>query len=166
MGLQWVAVRTDGAAMSWEEYAVLRWSLSLHLGWIIAASAVNANTLVDFRKASPETLLGFAITSIGAVCIVATIFAVAKPSADPVVCLVAAWALNAISAELSDPMALDDASRHNPYTWDRVTLAGLQQAASNVTSLALALAVVAAARASWSILRGGGSDAKNPREQE
>jgi len=147
LGLMWVSASTDGMAMSWEEYAVLRWVLSVHLGWIACASAVNANVLFDFQMASPEMLLSVGVTSIGALCILGTIFALVKKSPEPIVNLVAAWAFAGISRELSIGGLLNDPSRHNPYTWNPVTLAGLQLAATNLQYVSLGLAAIAAVRA-------------------
>mmetsp|Transcript_38333 Transcript_38333/g.105593 ORF Transcript_38333/g.105593 Transcript_38333/m.105593 type:complete len:306 (+) Transcript_38333:97-1014(+) len=135
--------RTDGFRTSCAEYWLLRAPFSLHLGWIIAASAVNASVLADSSLASPETLLGLAVLSYAVVAAIIAIFAIALRSPDPIVCLVAAWAFAGIHAELGDPKNLDDPDRWNPHTWDRVTLGGLRFAALGVSLLALALAVVA-----------------------
>lgn len=154
-GLMFISDSTDGMAMSWEEYFVLRWAFSLHLGWIICASAVNANTLADFDKLAPETLLGLAVTSIGALCILGCVFSLVKKSPEPLVNLVAAWAFAGIVRELSDPELLNSPDRHNPYIWDEVTLNGFKLAASNLSNLNLGLAAVAVLRAVWIQCRGG-----------
>jgi len=146
-GLLWIVASTDGLAMSWAEYGTLRWAFSLHLGWIIAASAVNANTVADFYRAPPDFLLGLAVISIGAVLILAASLSLAKASKEPIVCLVAAWAFNAIRVELSAPAKLDDPSRHNPHMWERTTLATLQAVAAFAAASCLVLAAFAAWRA-------------------
>jgi len=150
-----VAGNTDGLKMTRAEYWLLRAPFSLHLGWVLAATAVNANVQADAAAAAPKTLLGLAVASYVAVCIVAALFATAVRSPDPIVCLVAAWAFNGIRAELGNPQNLDSPSRLNPYTWDRVTLGGLQTAALGVVILALGLAVFAAARGALLARRGG-----------
>eukprot|EP00418_Pyrodinium_bahamense_P009714 CAMPEP_0179127344 /NCGR_PEP_ID=MMETSP0796-20121207/60323_1 /TAXON_ID=73915 /ORGANISM="Pyrodinium bahamense, Strain pbaha01" /LENGTH=403 /DNA_ID=CAMNT_0020826135 /DNA_START=32 /DNA_END=1245 /DNA_ORIENTATION=- len=150
-----VAGSTDGLKMTWVEYGLLRAPFSLHLGWIIAASAVNANVQADAASASPETLLGVAVTSYAVVCIIATVFAAAMRSPDPIVCLVAAWAFNGIRAELGKPQNLNSPRRFNPHTWDRALLGGLRSAALGVTILALGLAIFAVVRRVLAERRGG-----------
>merc|ERR1712218_109350 len=127
---------TDGVAMSWLEWAVLRGCFSLHGGWIIAASSLNVSIIADGRKAAPEMMLALAVVSVGAICVVATIFALVKRSPDPIVCCVAAWAFNAIRAKLSNPVDLNNPDRHNPYTWDPITIKGLEIGASHIAYLA------------------------------
>lgn len=140
LGLAWA---TDSLKMSCAEYGLLRAPLSLHLGWIIAASAVNISVQADYEKASPGVLGGLAIASYGLICVFTTVFAAAAQSPDPIVCLVAAWAFNGIRAELADPKNLDNPDRHNPYMWDPVTLSSLENAASLLTALFLASALYA-----------------------
>lgn len=161
LGLVIIRVCTDGMAMTWGEYAVFRLPFSLHLGWILAASQVNTSVYMDFLKSSPEVMLSTAVTSVGVICVAGAIFSLAMKTAEPVVCFVAAWAFNFIRVELSDPEFLDDATRHNPHTWDRVTLNGLKMGASNISVLALALALVAIARASWPRVQGTAASSKS-----
>ena len=47
--------------ISLKEYFLLRAPFSVHAGWIIAASALNTNVLVDFNRGSQATLLMFAM---------------------------------------------------------------------------------------------------------
>merc|ERR1719491_1487404 len=94
VGLLHLAWATDGVPMSWLEWAVLRGCFSLHGGWIVAASALNFSVVFEGRKAAPEVMLGLTVASVGAICIFAAIFACAKRSPDPIVCIVAAWAFN------------------------------------------------------------------------
>jgi len=147
-----LAVCTDGLKMSVLDYALLRAPFSLHLGWIIAASAVSINVQADAAKSSAQALLCLAVLTYAGVSAIATVFAVAVQSPDPIVCLVAAWAFLAIQSELGDPQALDDEDRFNAMHWDRVILDGLRRAAVGVSIFALCLAVLAAvlrARAAW-----------------
>merc|ERR1712196_238685 len=111
----------------------------------VAASAVNANVLADSRMADASTLLALAVVSFGIILAVGALVAVAWPKPDPIVCLVAAWALAGVSAELSNPVNLQRASRFNPHLWDLTTLNGLKIAASYLSVLSAALAVVAIA---------------------
>merc|ERR1712217_388996 len=141
-GLLMISFVTDGCAMTWGEYFLLRWPFSLHLGWVMAATVLNVSVWADFERSSPQRLLEVAVTSVGFLCISTTFFAMVMKSADPTVCFVAAWAFNWISVGLSDTTKLDSASRHNPYTWDRVTLTGLQGAIANAALLSLVLAGV------------------------
>lgn len=161
--LLWVVASTDSLVMTWEEFVVLRWSFSLHFGWIVCATALLFNTTADFQKASPQVLLGTAVTTVGALSIVLTMIALVKAKPEPIVCLVGAWAFYGISSELSDPTheLINSPDRHNPYTWDLVTLGGLRIAASNIVWVCLALAAVAVARALWLGWRAGGDTLKS-----
>merc|ERR1711920_815023 len=117
-------------------------------------------------NASPEMLLGLAVTSIGALCLLETIFAFVRKFPDPVVILVAAWAFAGISRELSDPELLNSPTRHNAYTWDPVTLGGLALAASNLSSLNLGLAAVAVMRGMWLMCCSGSSTPKGGEHEQ
>merc|ERR1719277_2693978 len=141
-----IAAMTDGVKLTCSEFFLLRGGFSLHMGWIIAATALNVGVVADAAKASPGTLLGLAVASIGIVCVLAGCFAFATKSPDPVVCLVAAWAFNGIRVKLSDPIELDSPTRFNPYVWDRVTLEGLQTATGIVAVLALLFASLSAGK--------------------
>merc|ERR1740123_1604491 len=68
-GLLLVAFSTDGVAMSWLEWAILRGCFSLHGGWIIAASALNVSVVAEGRKAAPEIMLSLAVASVGVICV-------------------------------------------------------------------------------------------------
>jgi len=120
-----------------EEFWLLRAPFSLHLGWIIAATAVNASVLADASGAAPATLLTLAIVSLGVVVTTAAIFATAIKKPDAIVCLTCAWALLGIYSELGSPANLQNPARFNPTAWDATTLAGIRGAA-----LVLGLALV------------------------
>merc|ERR1711920_811677 len=139
-GLLLVAAMTDGLATTWTEYSLIRAPLSLHTGWIIAASTLNTNVLFDYWRSPPEQMLGLAVTSIGVLCIMAAIFAFAAKSPNPIVCFVAAWAFSGIAVELSDGTALNDPNRHNPYIW---------HGRSGTRAAAARRAMAAACRSSW-----------------
>jgi len=62
-----VAWSTDGLNLSIAEYLLLRAPLSLQLGWIICAAAVNINVQADALKASQSSLLAVAILTYAAV---------------------------------------------------------------------------------------------------
>merc|ERR1712176_568994 len=148
-GLLLVAARSDRLTTTWTEHGLIRAPLSLHMGWIIAAASLNTNVLFDYWRSPPEQMLGVAVTSIGVLCVLAAIFAFATKSPDPIVCFVAAWAFSGIAVELADGSNLNDPNRHNPHTWDPVTLGGLQLAATYITALSFVLGVMAIARVAW-----------------
>jgi len=153
-----MAIQADRTllSLSFQEYALLRAPFALHLGWILCASAVNTNVLADYERASPGTLLGVAVTSLAAILAVVTAFTLATKSAEPVVGLVAAWALTAVASELGDPvLLLDPAVRWNYYPWGATTLEGIRIAASAVAAAAGVMAAVAAARLVWAGARRG-----------
>lgn len=142
LGIAWT---TDGLHLTIAEYFLLRAPLSLHLAWIMAASAVNVNLQADATKAGQETLLAVAIVSFAVLLAVSTFFTFAVRSPDPFVAFVTAWAFAAIHAELGNPDDLNDPTRFNPSVWDPVILGGLQKAALIICLLALSLGVVATA---------------------
>ncbi|CAJ1353033.1 unnamed protein product [Effrenium voratum] len=125
--------------VSCAEYGLLRAPFSLHCGWIIAASALNINVLADFYKAAPEILLMLAILCLSAISVLVALFAFAVPKADPLIGLVACWALLAIFAELGNPEKLNDPARFNYFDWPELVLEALRD-----TALALGLASAAA----------------------
>jgi len=161
LGIAW---STDGQQMRAAEYFLLRAPFSLQLGWIIVASVLNANVQADATKASQETLLAFAVMSNAAVLAIVAVFTFAVKTPDPIVGLVATWALAAISSELSDPQQLNDATRFNPSTWDVVVLGGLQKAALGLSVLSAAMAFAAAAFRIRAACVADSSDAANSLE--
>lgn len=140
LGISW---STDGLAMSYAEYFLLRAPLSLQLGWIVCASAVNINVQADALKASQSVLLAFAVFTYAAVMSISTAFTWALHSPDAIVSLVAAWAFAGIYSKLGDPEELNDPTRFNPSTWDTVILDGLRTAALLVSLATLVNAVAA-----------------------
>jgi len=141
LGVSW---STDGLVLSSAaEYFLLRAPMSLQLGWIIAASAVNASVEADAARSSQEVLLALAVLSYAAVLAIVAIFTFAVRSPDPFVGCVAAWAFLGIYSELGNPENLNDPARFNPSTWNVVTLGGLRIAAGVINILAAVLAVVA-----------------------
>jgi len=123
------------------EYLLLRAPFAVHLGWIIAASNVNLNVVADWDKAAPGVLLGIGIASLVAVVAVSTFFTCGAKTAEPIVCLVAAWALFGIGIELGDPANLTDPTRYNPHSWNDETIDGVKIAAfiASVATLGLAM---------------------------
>lgn len=128
------------------EFWLLLAPFSLHLGWIILASALNASVFADWQRAKPEALLALAVISFAAVLAFSVGFALAGRCPHFLVCLVAAWGLAGVSAELGHPARLNSPDRFNPYIWDPVTLRGLRLAALVLSIASVVLAVVAAAR--------------------
>jgi len=131
----------DELRVSLVEYLLLRAPFALHLGWIIAASNVNLNVVADWSEASPGVLLGLGIASLAAVVAIATFFTCGVKTSEPIVCLVAAWALLGVGVELGNPANLNDPSRFNPYAWGEETVEGVRYAAFIASGVALLLAV-------------------------
>jgi hypothetical protein len=131
------------------EFWLLRAPFSLHAGWIIAASAVNASVQADYVRASAPDLLALAVMSLTAVFAVSIVFAVAVPRPDAIICIVAAWALRAVGSELVAAKYLLDPTKHNFIAWDPVVLDGVGTAATSLSVAILGLAVYAAAFRVW-----------------
>jgi len=140
LGISW---STDGLSLTPSEYFLLRAPLSLQLGWIIAASAVNASVVADAAQSSQETLLALAVVSDAAVLALVAVFTFAVRSPDAFVGIVAAWAFAAIRSELGNPVDLNDPTRFNPSAWGTVVLGGLQNAALIISVLSAILALIA-----------------------
>ncbi|CAK0871476.1 unnamed protein product, partial [Prorocentrum cordatum] len=138
-----LVVCTDGLQLTWAEYLGLRAPLCLHLGWIICASAVNANVQFDAAKASPEVLLAVAVLSFAAIVAANVALVTTAANPDAVTSLVAAWAFAAVAAELGGGENLRSRDRYNPHEWPTLVLAGLRGAATGAALGASALAAVA-----------------------
>lgn len=142
LGISW---STDGLPLTIGEYFLLRAPLSLQLGWIIVASAINISVQADSVKSPQGTLLALAIISDAVVLVVTTIFTFAVRSPDAVIGFVAAWAFAGIHSELGNPLNLNDPTRFNASRWDASVLQGLQAASFVMGVLSFVLAVAAAA---------------------
>jgi len=111
----------QGVEKRWYKgYWIWQFPFSLHYGWIVAATAVNANLLLVAYGASSKAQLAFAATTLVALLAVAMSFFVcqsckseATPNATAATAatstvdltppLVLVWALGAVYAELQDP---------------------------------------------------------------
>lgn len=141
-----LSLSTDGLTPTWAQYLCLRAPFSLHLGWILAASAVNANVQLDAMKASASTLLAGAVLAFVVVGAVNASLVAAASRPDPIVALVATWAFAGVASGLADGAKLANPSRFNPYDWPQEVLDGLQAAAIAASVGAAALAAAALAR--------------------
>lgn len=128
------------------DFWILRAPFSLHAGWIVAASLLNLNVYADSLKSSPKVMLAIAVWSFAAIAAIVVLFALAVPKGDPIICIVAGWALAAISANLSDPTDLQDRDRFNFYDWPAEVLDGLQIVAAMLSIWSFVFAAVAAGR--------------------
>lgn len=142
LGVSW---STDGLLLRPAEYGLLRAPMSLHLGWIVAASAVNVSLVADAARSSQEVLLALAVLSYAAVLAIVVVFTFAVRTPDPFIGFVAAWAFLGIYSELGNPKHLNDPARYNPSIWDIVIVDGLRIAAGCINVIAILLAVVATA---------------------
>jgi len=132
--------------MSTKDFLLLRGPFSLHGGWVVAASAVNVNVLADYLQGTPEVMLAISIASLAGITAITVLFTFAAPKGEPIICLVAAWALKAVSSELASAQLLKDPSRFNYYDWPELVLNGLSLAALVLCLGSLGLAAVSAAR--------------------
>lgn len=152
-----LVLATDHVQLGWADYFLLRAPFCLHLGWIICASAVNANVQADSAKAAPQALLAMAVLSFAVVGAVNSALVFAAKSPDPITSLVACWAFAAIGSELGDAANLAKPDRHNPFLWPALVLGGLRKAAGWAAVLAAVLAAAALLRRAareWKKARG------------
>jgi hypothetical protein len=124
-GSAWVA---DARDMTVKDYWLLRAPFSLHLGWIICTSAVNANVLANFYEAEPGVLLALAVVLLAAITVAVALYATAVRNPDCSPSLVAAWAFLAENAERQPAKNLQDPNRFKLHTWDDVPLQGVRGA--------------------------------------
>jgi translocator protein len=87
----------------WKGYLLWQLPISLHCGWIIAASAVNTNLLPVFYDATPTVQIVVASASLGVLVIIASAWLAAYP-VDFVPPCVLVWALTGVYLALDDPM--------------------------------------------------------------
>eukprot|EP00415_Alexandrium_ostenfeldii_P000339 UN0339 len=143
VGLMGAAYSADIKDTTTREFWLLRSPLSLHLGWIICASAVNTNILAVSHLAGPGSMLAVAIAALVAIAVLAVLYAFAAPKPDCIPSLVVAWALLAVDSELQSARNLQDPSKFNPYVWDAVVLEGIRGAALALSVACVGLAVLA-----------------------
>lgn len=135
--------------ISVKDYWLLRAPFSLHAGWIVAASLLNTNVFAESLQASPEVMLALAVISVAVLSATVSLFTFATPRPDPIISLVAAWALWGISVQLRQAEYLKDPSRYNFFEWPQVVLDGFRVSAIVLSIGCLVFAVVAAARRSF-----------------
>jgi translocator protein len=89
----------------WKGYLLWQFPISLHCGWIIAASAVNTNVLAVFYDATATAQIAVASASLGVLVIVAFSWLAAYP-VDLAPPCVSIWALTGVYLALDDPKDL------------------------------------------------------------
>jgi len=127
-----------------QEFWLLRAPFSVHAGWILAASFVNANVFFDFLRASPGVLVTAGVLSLILFLVIIVVYQFLAPKRDAIICFVAAWACIAIFSELSNPALLNSPTRYNPHVFSESTTEQLRIAACCVSVAALLSGVWAA----------------------
>eukprot|EP00434_Breviolum_minutum_P010256 symbB.v1.2.009050.t1/scaffold569.1/size186053/19 len=143
-------LRTDYLPeISIKEYFLLRAPFSLHCGWIIAASAVNINVMADYNMSSQETMLMFAMVCLAGIAVIVALFTVAAPRADPLIGLVAAWALLGIFVELENPENLMNPNKFNFIDWPHFVTEAVRRTALVLSIASACAALIAVGRNVW-----------------
>ncbi|CAK9031055.1 Uncharacterized protein SCF082_LOCUS19467 [Durusdinium trenchii] len=143
-------LRTDYLPdISVKEYFLLRAPFSLHSGWIIAASALNTNVVADYYRTSDTGLLMLAMVSLCTIAVLVALFALAAPRADPIIPLVACWALLGIFNELGNPENLMNDAKWNFIDWPHWVLEAVRQTALVLSVASAVGAAVAIVRSVW-----------------
>lgn len=142
LGLVLSAFVADRQDYSTTEFWLLRAPISLHLGWIICASAVNINTVFDGQEAEPATLLAVAVVSFAALAAAAFFYAVGANKPDCFPALVAAWALLAVYSELGTATNLLDPTKFNPFQWDSIVVQAVRMAAMILSIASLCMGIL------------------------
>lgn len=140
-------ITADKAKPSTEagEWWLLRSSLSLHTGWLTAASLVAINLSATSLQASPALLHTLATLSLFAVAAVATFFALLSAKPDAALALTVAWALVGIRQELQNPTALLNPNRPYFFAWPQVVIDGFSLLTVVLAALCSLLAIGALA---------------------
>jgi len=143
-------LRTDYLPeISIKEYFLLRVPFSLHCGWIIAASVLNINVLEDYNMSSQETMLMFAMVCLAGIAVIVALFTVAAPRADPLIGLVAAWALLGIFVELENPENLMNPNKFNFIDWPHFVIEAVRRTALVLSIASACAALIAVGRNVW-----------------
>mmetsp|Transcript_13232 Transcript_13232/g.31536 ORF Transcript_13232/g.31536 Transcript_13232/m.31536 type:complete len:296 (+) Transcript_13232:77-964(+) len=133
--------------MSTSEYWLLRAPFSLHCGWIVAATSLNICVVADYYKGPPEVMLALAMVCFAGISAIVTVFTFASPKADPIIALVACWALLGMVSELTNAEKLRDATvRWNYFDWPQYVISAVRIAAFLLSLLCIVAATVATAR--------------------
>lgn len=88
---------------TWKGYFLWQFPISLHCGWIIAASAVNTSVMAVAAEASAGAQIAVASVSLAVLVLVAVAWLVANP-VDLAVPSVLVWALIGVVLSLKDPV--------------------------------------------------------------
>jgi hypothetical protein len=100
--LVWVVLRLQKYEKIWKGYFLWQFPMSLHCGWIIAASAVNTNVVTVFYDASATIQIAVAGASLGVLILVGFAWLAAFP-VDLTPPLVLIWAFVGVYLALNDP---------------------------------------------------------------
>ena len=100
------AVKINSTTTSWTRYLLFHLPMSIHFGWLTAASIVAVNlTLVFTRPHAHATLLCAAVVSLTAAFIPALIDpATGRVGSDPAYALTIGWALAGVAAQNASPL--------------------------------------------------------------
>jgi hypothetical protein len=102
VGLVWAVLNLQKYEKIWKGYFLWQFPLSVHCGWIIAASAVNTNVLPVFYQASATTQVAVAGASLGVLVMVGMSWLQPYP-VDFTPPLVLVWALAGVYLSLDEP---------------------------------------------------------------
>lgn len=138
-------VKADKAKPSTEagEWWLLRSNLSVHTGWLLAASVVTVGNSATALQASPASLLALAFVSLLVVQAVAYFFTINYFKPDAAISLVVTWALVGVHQELRNPAALLNPNRPYFYAWPQVVIDGFGIVTLLLAALSLVLAIAA-----------------------
>lgn len=127
-------------------YWLYRFPFGLHLGWIVAATLVNANLVLVAYDVSTSTRFGSAIATVIIALSVAALTLYKeykKEHPNVVIPFVLVWALNAISKELNNPKDLISST----YSTEQIET--IQNGAFASAMLILSATIVVVIRAGW-----------------
>lgn len=106
--LMWMILTID--SIPWPnifQFVFLRLPFALHAGWILVCLGVQVNQAAAkgiglMAGFDPGLKIGLAITSMGTVCTIMTLFAVATARPDPFFCASVAWGFGLMALNLND----------------------------------------------------------------
>jgi translocator protein len=100
--LAWIVLEQEKLEKQWKGYFLHQFPMSIHCGWIMAASVVNTNVVLVAYGASPQAQFITACCTL-AVLLLAGFYVIATTKDLTVPCVLA-WALGWVYSELESPL--------------------------------------------------------------
>mmetsp|Transcript_19812 Transcript_19812/g.23413 ORF Transcript_19812/g.23413 Transcript_19812/m.23413 type:complete len:114 (+) Transcript_19812:225-566(+) len=91
----------------------------------------------------------FAMVCLAGIAVIVALFALAAPRADPLIALVAAWALLGVFVELGNPENLMNPNKFNFIEWPLFVIEAVRRTALALSIASACAVVIALLRSGW-----------------